>query len=235
VETTAQFVTIRNDHVSLTLARRHGGVPVELIHTDNLISWPADLYTDWGIYDKGRYFSADGDTNPRLEIRESATGATVTFRGKLHERSWNGVQTCGLPDKPADYRLSYTIDNDRITITLGIKPSVDLPNTSAFYALHFPITGFRSWRQNGVGGNAGDRPGVRIAESRTDGSTDLQIDLHSSIMTLESQSGFQDTFLIDSSHGNASIFLALLDGKKVDLRAGEELTGSTIILLKYRE
>jgi hypothetical protein len=44
--------------------------------------------------------------------------------------------------------------------------------------------------------------------------------------------GLQNTFLIDSGNGEAVLFLALLDGEPVDLRAAQEWAGEVWLCLE---
>ncbi len=166
----------------------------------------------------------------RKRADQSGTSATVTFTGELRGRSWNGVQTTPAIGPVTNYRLTYTIDQSgTIELTVGLTPTVDLPRTSAFYALTVPLHGFEGWELNGVTGRAGERIGDRVGECKSQSHSELIITLAGSCLAVTAGDGFQNAFIVEGHNGTASLFLALLDGTETDLKAHEELSATATI------
>lgn len=233
MQVTPQFVRLRGGGTTLTLARRHGGVPVELALNGAaapLVQPGGDLYSDYGLWPERRFASADGDTNPRLDVGRDGETVTATFRGVLRERSWNGVQTCGTPGPPVAYRLTYALDAaGRLRVTLGLTPSTAHPAAAAFLALRLPLLGTTGWRRGDNSGEAGARPGERQAAAPGGGTEPLLVRFGDAALRVRPTGALQNLFLIDESPGRAQLFLALLDGQTVDLPAGEERTAEVTI------
>jgi hypothetical protein len=188
-----------------------------------------DLYTDWGLVNGG-YASADGETNPRLGVEH---GVQVYFTGWLRHRAWNGVQSCPVASPGTRYRMSYALQADgALRITLGVTPQSEKGETRAFFALRLPLRGFRRWRRGSEGGVASERTGVRLGERRGDGSVPLGVETEAGVLKVQRVRGLQNTFLIDSGNGEAVLFLALLDGEPVDLRAAQEWAGEVWLCLE---
>ncbi|MGC8784050.1 MAG: alpha-amylase family glycosyl hydrolase [Armatimonadota bacterium] len=224
VDVTSLFVHLRSRGSLLSLARRHGGLPV-LWQSPGGHGWSlqgSDLYTDWGLVEKG-YASADGETNPRLKVERDGQ---VCFTGWLRHRAWNGVQSCPVASPGTRYRLGYRLeDGQTLRITIGFTPLSERGETRAFFALRLPLWGFRGWRRGMEGGRAGARTGVRLGERREDGAEPLIVETEKGALRVQWTRGMQNTFCIDSGNGEVVLFLALLDGKPVPLRAGVEWTG----------
>ncbi|MCX6361308.1 MAG: hypothetical protein NT029_16005 [Armatimonadetes bacterium] len=226
-----QFVRLSAAGVRLTLARRHGGVPVEIRRAGRVLSSrPGELYTDWGLLPEKRLVAADGETNPRLSVERTAAGVTVTFRGLLRERSWNGVQTCGIAGPRTAYRLTYTMDaTGRITVGVGVTPSQDNPETKAFLALRLFVDDASDWlRGDAVAG--GDANGRVASASGNSAGALVARGTQGSIGLGETQS-VQRTFGIREGRGGW-LYLALLDGDPVATRSGVEAAGGAALLLK---
>ena len=227
MEITPQFVNLKTGGRVLSLARRHGGLPVAWtkggLSSDSLISC-SDAYTDSGIYPNKHYASADGDTNPRLSVQADDDSATVTFTGKLRDRSWNGFQTCGLPKPEIGYRLSYRVDRtDTVMVTFGMTPSVDISSSDTFLALRIPFVSFGNWKAVGADQIAAGSVG-RLSESRATGAKAYEITVAGKKLTVDSFERFKNVFLTDGA-----LFLAISDGDQLDVKAGQEISGSAKI------
>lgn len=223
-EVTPLFVHLPSEHSILSLSRRHGGLPIAWRTRDGkeLAFAGGDAYTDWGLVEGG-YASADGETNPRLSIQQEGKQTSVRFTGWLRHRAWNGVQSCPVASPGTRYRLSYTVDGQsRVKIGLGIVPPMDRGEVRAFFALRLPLRGFTGWRRGPEGGRSGERVGVRLGENKGDASVPLVIQTEQGTLRVFDSQNLQNIFLIDTGGGEAILFLALLDGRTVALRAGVE-------------
>jgi len=235
ISTDALFARLKAGGVCLTLARRHGGLPVELRPADggaSVIGPGADAYTDHGVFASGAYSSVDGETNPRMQTRESAEGPEVTFRGILRERSWNGVQTCGITAPSTPYRMTWGLDEKtgRMLLALGVTPPENRPAGAQFLALHIPLQGVRAWRcadQSGKGPLTGDE---RVAVTQKTGAQ-LEIRLSTGTLTVTNRS-LASMFLLKGENGATELFFAVRDGDGPALRAGEEVRGEAEILFR---
>ncbi|MBM3495573.1 MAG: hypothetical protein FJX72_14815 [Armatimonadetes bacterium] len=222
------FVTLANAHVRLTLARRHGGV---IVHLDRLESGRAtpiiapggDCYTDNGFFPNRLFASVDGDTNPRLSFRREGDAVTVVFSGTLRQRAWNGVQTCAVPGPSVSYELAYTMSGtDRVTCRMALTPSADVAPEIAFYALRVPLAEFGGWERAGASGGAGVAPATRLGQAG--GHDDpLIVRIGGARLVVESGEGLRSAFVIESGDGSAHLFLAMLDGGALPMRAGETI------------
>lgn len=224
VEVTPQFVRLHNGRFTVSLARRHGGLPVAWSAGDarELLWQGGDLYTDWGLLEGG-YASADGETNPRLTMD---IGGQVHFAGWLRHRAWNDVQSCPIASPGTRYRLGYKLEeNGTLRIAIGVTPLSEKGETRAFFALRLPLRGFRGWRRGLEGGRAGERVGVRLGERRGDSTDPLRVEAQTGVLCVRRTRGLQNVFLIDPGNGEAVLFLALLDGAPVTLSAGREWAG----------
>ncbi len=235
VQVTPLFVILRNRHCTLALSRRHGGVPARWALADgaDMLLWGSDAYTDWGLVEGG-YASADGETNPRLKVVTHGEEVEVSFSGWLRHRSWNGVQTCAVASPGTRYRLSYRLGaEDGMRIRMGVTPLSDRGQTRAFFALRLPVHRFAGWRRGSDGGKSGERTGVRLGEGG-ESAPPLGVMTQGGMVTISDVRGVQNSFLIDSGNGEAVLFLALLDGNPVTLRANEERVGEVRIALTPR-
>lgn len=229
---TPQFVYLKTGHGIFSLARKHGGVPAGW--TNDKLSSPsaiglADTYTDWGIIPNREFASADGETNARMYISATEQSATVRFTGFLRARAWNTVAGCGIVGPKTEYTLEYTIDGSgSVIIRIGIKPSVDVPAASAFYAMRIPIRSFKSWKSVNGTDKEGDKTQGRLTESKTTGATAYQVTTASGKVTIDSYRAFQNVFLTT----DGAVYLALLEGMRVDLKEGQELSGTVRIMLE---
>jgi len=231
LEITLAFVHLRAGDFTLSLARRHGGLPAVWRSRDGreLHLQGSDLYTDWGLVHDG-YASADGETNPRLQV---GPGAQVDFTGWLRHRSWNGVQTCPVASPGTRYRLSCALQADRVLkITIGVTPQSDKGETRAFCALRLLLRGFRRWWRGSEGGGVGERVGARLGEQRRGSSVPLIVETQAGVLRTERVRGLQNTFIINSGNGEVVLFLALLDGEPVHLSRAKELVGEVWLSLE---
>jgi glycosidase len=231
-EITPQFVHLKTGHGIFSLARKHGGVPAGWT-TDKLSSPSvfglADTYTDWGIIPNRQLVSADGETSARMTITATDQSATVKFTGTLRARAWNTVSTCGIAGPITTYTLEYTVDGTgSVIIRIGIKSSVDIPAASAFYAMRIPIKSFESWKTVNGTDIAGDKTQGRLTESKTTGATAYEVTTASGKVSIDSYKSFQNVFLTT----DGAVYLALLEGLPVDLKAGQELSGTVRIMLE---
>ncbi len=234
------WVLFRNEHYSVVFSRRHGGVIHGLFRAGDdrsLVRPGAEVYTDWGLYEKGRHVSGDWETNPRLSVEEANGRTRVTFRGRLRVPSWNGVQT-GPPAGPAvDFRLSYGMDDTpTMGVTFGATAATDRPDTGAFLAYRLPLALVDEWQVTGgaetVAGRTGERPGERVFQAMgTQDMGALRLRLSGSAGdTLMGKIHGEPTapdnpFLLDEGPGSIQWFFALLAGTRTDLAAGRELWG----------
>jgi hypothetical protein len=226
-----QFVRLSAGGITLTLARRHGGVPVEIRRGSRVISSrAAELYTDWGLLPEKRLVAVDGETNPRLSVERTDAGVTVTFRGAFRELSWNGVQTCGVAGPRTAYRLSYTMDRaGRITVGVGVTPSRDNPETKAFLALRLFVDDASDWLRGEAA--AGDGAAGRIASAAGNAADALTARGAQGSVSLGSTQNVQRTFGIAEGRGGW-LYMAVLDGDPIATRSGVEAAGSAALLVK---
>lgn len=226
---TPLFVHLRHGRSTVSLARRHGGLPVtwRVPSGHELSLRGGDLYTDWGLVEGG-YASADGETNPRLRVERNGQ---VHFTGWLRHRAWNGVQSCPVASPGTRYRLGYELESDgTLRITIGVTPLSEKGETRAFFALRLPLRGFEGWQRGLEEGRAGERIGVRLGERYGDSADPLSVETGTGVLTVRRTRGLQNAFLVDSGNGEAVLFLALLDGRPVHLPAGTERAGEAYLL-----
>lgn len=225
VSVTPQFVHLVAGQNRLSLARRHGGAPAGLAVGANLMLGFGDLYTDRGIVPNDGFASADGNTAPSFSISETSNSSSVTFEGRLHARSWNGVQTAPTAEPRVDYRLKYSLtDLGGVSIEVSAKPSVNVPHGPAFLALRVQLIGYRGWRRGSESGRAGDSAGARAVQCTGPNSRELEIELAAGWLTVPSAEAGRNVFVVDAGDGNAYLYLALLDGEQEGLKAGHSLT-----------
>ncbi|MBN1342913.1 MAG: hypothetical protein JXQ73_09555 [Phycisphaerae bacterium] len=239
------YATLSNRHYRLRLARRHGGTIAGLAMTGAHLPRPpvaqvvSEVYTDWGLYAKGRVFGTREEPRPRLHISNESGHREVTFTGQLRSPSWNSVQRGGPGRPPTHYRLTYRADDSpRLRLTLGVTSSKDRPGVSAFLAYRWEIQGVQSWTvlqpSGKKGGRPGARPGERVFQSAQlgPGSTDWTLVITTTAGDIEvrhpkdAPSHPANTFLLDASDGRMHLFIALLNGGKVPLAAQRELAAS---------
>jgi len=239
VEVDPLFVRISNGHYTASLARRHGGVLAGLRTREGgeLLAGMADVYTDWGLFDKGVRIASEWETSPRMTVSQADGGAEVTFEGSLRRPSWNGVAAGGVADPAVRYTLTYRADESAtLQVTLGIRPTTDRPDTSAFYALRIPFTG-ADWSVSGtpeeLSGAVGAQPGQRVYQAREvgtgRGAARMRLAGDAGTVTLSEDGIAQNPFLLDGGPSTIHLFFALLDGQPVNLTVGSELAASARI------
>jgi len=244
VEIDPLWVRVANRHYQAAFSRRHGGTLFGLRMPGaegSPIVGDSEVYTDWGLFDKGLHVATEWDTNPRLTVRRQGETTEITLRGRLRQPSWNGVQTGSVAEPSVAVRLTYVVDaSPTIGVTFGATPSTDRPGTSAFLAYRIPFAGVDRWEVRAgdtvARGVPGERAGQRVFQA-----ADVP-DLSSVTMSLRTgrqvvQIGLlagtphrpQNPFLLDGGPGAMQLFVAMLNGAKVDLGAGAELTTSFTI------
>lgn len=213
------FVTVRAPRITANAARRQGGGLAGLYIDGDPHNRIADLgriYSDWGLYDDKTLSSTQWANTPRLDLAEDHPG--VGFSAALHASPWNGVQTPPRRNPVVHAIQRYAATDDGLALTVGVRPTVDMPERSAFYAMSFLLDGFEGWRGPDASGAAGDLVGERLGLD----APWLEIDLAGSTLRLDNLDAFQSAFLIDDGDGRVRVFLALLDGEAVDLAQGVE-------------
>lgn len=233
------WVKVHNDHYRMALARRHGGTIGHLSAAGDEQSWlqgPSEVYSDWGLFKERYHVSSDGDTSPRMSVRDTDTGKQITFWGHLHGPSWNGVQTAPIPGPHVAYRIRYDVDQSpRIRVTLSVTALTDRPDTRAFFAYRIPFTGFEQWSVTGGEGNPsgrlGDQRGKRVYEASREeelGSVEFRLSGPGKSLTVGGFTGDpglpQNPFLLDGGPETMHLFYALLNGEPVHLKAHEPMT-----------
>ncbi len=236
------WVRVANGKYTLALSRRHGGTISDLRPAGAPASWTegsTEVYTDWGLFEKGQHICTDGETNPQLDVADRGGATEVTFRGRMYGPSWNGVQTAPVAGPEVAYRLTYRFDaSPVIGVTFGLTPATDHPDASAFYAYRIPFAGVKRWDVTGVakalGGATGEHAGKRVFEGGSLGPdlprAELALQLTAGALVVRGMTGKpeapQNPILIDAGPGSAALFFALFDGGKVSLKAGDERTAS---------
>lgn len=233
------FVRISNDHYTASLARRHGGVLAGLRTREGgeLLAGMADVYTDWGLFEKGTRIASEWETSPRMTVREVDGASEVIFEGALRRPSWNGVAAGPVADPAVRYTLTYRADDSAaLQITLGIRPTTDRPDTSAFFALRIPFTAAQ-WSVTGVpeapSAAVGAQPGRRVHQAREivtgRGGVRIRLTGDAGTAMLSEDGAAQNPFLLDGGPGTIHLFFALLDGQPVTLPANIDLTSTARI------
>jgi hypothetical protein len=239
------WVTVSNDHYRAACSRRHGGTLFGLSHVseDRSCLAASEVYTDWGLFEKGLHVASEWETNPRLEIVPEGEATRITFRGWLRRPSWNGVQTGYVIEPPVAYRLTYTVDSSPvIRVTLGLSPTTDRPDTKAFFAYRIPFVEVDQWEVHGVDppvqGKPGEQPGQRVFQAGVDqvdmARVETLLHVRGKTVRLRAFQGDpivpQNPFLLDGGD-TVHFFFALLNGGAVSLRAHEEWTASFEMVL----
>jgi hypothetical protein len=236
------FVHVANGNYALALSRRHGGTISDLRPAGARASWTegaSEIYTDWGLFEKGQHISTDGETSPELAVSADGGATEVTFRGRMYGPSWNGVQTAPVAGPEVAYRITYRFDaSPVIGVTFGLKPATDHPEAKAFYAYRIPFAGVTRWDVTGIakplGGATGEHAGTRVFQGGDLGAdlpnAELAVRFAAGSLVIRGMTGKPDApqnpILIDGGPGSAALFFALFDGRGVDLKAGEERTAS---------
>jgi len=250
VDVDAFHVTLSNRHYALTLARRHGGAIANLslggrrLPRSGMACLASEVYTDWGLYRKGRHVGTREEPTPRLALSSTEKGRAVTFTGSLRGHSWNSVQRGWVVKPRTRYRLTYRVDDSPVVrLALGLTSERDRPATSAFFAFRWEIYGVKAWSATWLGGKNGGRPGEKNGQ-RVFQSARLQSGVDDWMLSIQTEAGEiqvrplrgadrhpANTFLLDGGAGRMHLFIALLNGNKVDLRAGCEHAGSVELVL----
>jgi len=204
----------------------------------------SEVYTDWGLYRKGRHVGTREEPTPRLALSSTEKGRAVTFTGSLRGHSWNSVQRGWVVKPRTRYRLTYRVDDSPVVrLALGLTSERDRPATSAFFAFRWEIYGVKAWSATWLGGKNGGRPGEKNGQ-RVFQSARLQSGVDDWMLSIQTEAGEiqvrplrgadrhpANTFLLDGGAGRMHLFIALLNGNKVDLRAGCEHAGSVELVL----
>ena len=222
---TPQFVSIAAPRITVAAARRQGGGLAGLyIGGDdrNLVAAAGYTYTDWGVFDDKTLGSTQWTNNPRLRLADSEKPG-FSLVGALHSAPWNGVQTPARRRPTILATQGYEADGEGLVLKVGITPTVDLHDVSAFYAMTFLLDGFERWRGVAGSGGAGELTGERLAAN----SPWIEIDLAGRTLRFDGLDAFQSAFLIDDGEGRVRVFLALLDGEGVSLTKDVERSAKT--------
>jgi hypothetical protein len=228
------FVTLDNGRVRLTLARRHGGVPVRLERLSGrsasaILTAGGDAYADQGFYADRLYASADGETNPRLKFTRDGDRVAVSFSGILRQRSWNGVQSCPPAGPPLHYTLRYAMGTDaRVALTMTLLSPVERPAAQAFFALRVPVAGFAGWRRGSAQGATDAARGVRLG-SEGNPAEPLILRTRAGNLIVRAGSGVARLFAIEGDRGACQLFIALADGAIPALPSQGALTAEAVL------
>lgn len=240
------WVTISNGFYTAALSRRHGGTLGGLYHRGETRSRLAasEVYTDWGLFERGLHVASEWETNPELEVTPRGERTQITFRGRLRRPSWNGVQAGDVMEPPVAYRLTYEVDSSPVIgVTLGLASTTDRPDTRAFVAYRLPFAGVDRWEVRGldppIQGWVGERPGQRTFEAGLPGvelgKVEMRLSSRGRTLRLRAFRGHpappQNPFLLDGGD-TLHFFLALLNGGAVSLSAHEEWTASFEIVME---
>jgi len=242
-------VALENEHYRVTLSRRRGGLISHLwVRRGGAMTeipvLSADVYTDWGLCERGVYVSAGADATPRLQVARSGDGTEVTFRGLLQTPPWNGVQRGFPAQPPARYRITYRIDRSpALHVTFGLTPETDHGETQAFFAYVLSLGGVTDWfARTGSGlitGRPGRRTGERVFETKRTGlaADEPEMGIRTArgeiaVRPMKAGGLPQNAFLVDNGIGRLALYLAMLDGGKVALPAGVERTTSVNLVLR---
>jgi len=236
------WVRVANGRYTLALSRRHGGTISDLRPAGIAASWTeraTEVYTDWGLFEKGQHISSDGETNPSLEVAEKGGVTEVTFHGRMHGASWNGVQTAPVAGPAVAYRIAYRLDaSPVIGVTFSLTPTTDHPDAKAFYAYRIPFARVTRWSVTGaakpLGGATGEHAGQRVFQGRELGAdlgrAELVLQFGTGALRVRGMTGKPDApqnpILVDAGAGAAALFFALFDGSSTNLKAGEERSAS---------
>jgi len=241
IEMDPLWVRFANGHCAAQFARRHGGTLFGLGSSPSapsMIDGSSEVYTDWGLFDKGLHVATEWETNPRLSIDPGPDGTQITFRGKLRRPAWNGVHAGYVIEPAIAVRLTYDVGaSPTVRVTFGATPTSERPNASAFLAYRIPFAGVDEWEVSAGGqtvhGKPGEKPGERVFQGGAlSDMSDVVMTLRIGEQTvrLKAFSGTpdppQNPFLLDGGPGVMHVFVAMLNGEAVDLKAGGEITAS---------
>jgi len=247
VEVDPLWVHVTNSHYEAALSRRHGGTLFDLRRPGaaaSLLAGGSEVYTDWGLFERGLHVATEWETNPRLSVTPLGAATEVTFVGQLRRPSWNGVHAGYVIEPPVTVRLTYRVDaSPTMQVTFGATPTSDRPDTSAFLAYRIPFAGVTEWEAAAGGqvqrGRPGDRAGERVFQGaglpnlaevalrlRTD---EAQVRITSPAGTPDPP---QNPFLLDGGREAVHLFVAMLNGEAVHLRPGEEIATSFAVTVE---
>ncbi|HSV74097.1 MAG TPA: alpha-amylase family glycosyl hydrolase [Chthonomonadales bacterium] len=230
-----QWVRITAPGCYLVLSRRRGGAIAHFgvsSRDRSVVGAGADAYSDNGIFAQGVYASCDGEATPRLTVEHLDDGIRVTFRGTLRARSWNGVQACPVAQPACAYRLTYEVDRwSRVTVTLGITPSLPVPDSRAFVGYRLPLPGVTGWSAGALRSGRPGTVGERVLTMHQAGDAPRVIRTRRATLRVAEPAGLQNVFLIPDAAGESQLFLALLDGAPHALEPGREVSGSVVLEL----
>lgn len=239
------WVRVKNKHYEAAFSRRHGGTLFGLRKPggESLLADPSEVYTDWGLFEKGLHVATEWETTPRLSTRWGDQHQEVTFIGHLRRPAWNGVHAGHVIEPNIAVRLTYRFDESPVLgVTFGITPSSERPDTNAFLAYRFPFASIDAWEAAGPGKTAAGEPGEKSGERVFQtagmaalGDVTMTLKHADGSLGIRSFSGDpappQNPLLLDG--GDAMhLFVAMLNGEPVTLPAGEERTTSFEIVME---
>jgi len=241
-------VTLENEHCRVSVSRRRGGLISQLWlrRGGALTEVPvahSDLYTDWGLFERGVHVGAAPEATPRLQITPDAEGVEVTFRGWLRTPSWNAVQRGYPAQPPGQYRITYRIDRSPVMrMTFGLTSETDRADAKAFFAYVLSLSGVTDWfaqtEAGAVTGAPGLRRGERLFETvRTRLAADMPLlgvrvgGAQIAVRAADMDALPQNTFVLDQGPQRLALFIAMLNGDEMTLPAGVERTVSVDLVL----
>jgi hypothetical protein len=242
-------VTLHNQHYRVTLSRRRGGLISQLWlrRGGALTAVPvadSDLYTDWGLFERGVHVGAAPEATPRLQITPYAEGVEVTFRGRLRTPSWNEVQRGYPAQPPMRYRVTYRMNQSPVLrLTFGLTSDTERADAKAFFAYVLSLSGVSDWFAQTEAGRVTGAPSLRrgerlfeTARTRRRGKACLAPTVHVggaqiAVRPADMDALPQNTFLLDQGRQRLALFVAMLDGGEMTLPAGVERTVSVDLVL----
>ncbi|MBN2308522.1 MAG: hypothetical protein JXR94_06095 [Candidatus Hydrogenedentes bacterium] len=243
-----EWVKVSNGAYSAAFARRHGGALFGLEfpgESHSCLAFPAEVYTDWGLFEQGLHVASEWETTPQLDIERDDVATSITFRGHLRRPSWNGVAKGHIIEPPVAYRLTYTVDESPVIhVTLGVAATTDRPDTKAFLAYRIPFAPVEGWEAVGAGtpldGRPGEHPGERVFQLAGPGvdraRAGMRLRVRGHTIRLCNFTGGpvapDNPFLLDGNGGCMHLFFAMLNGAPFTLAAGQERTASFDLVME---
>jgi len=240
VEVDPHWVRVNHPNYTAFLSRRRGGVLAELRTSashENLLAGCAEIYTDYGLFARGRHVGSEWETNPRLRVTREADKTQIVFQGRLRRPSWNGVQL-GAPVKPeTTYTLRYIVDESAsLKVQFSISSEKEGKDVHAFLAYRLPFQVVDRWEAHGFDETIQGDPSAkepkedgRVCEAKAIDPSQVAYDLfceNGVQLRLERFKGEpfppQNPFLLRGGPDQIHFFFAVLDGKEITLEKGKE-------------
>jgi len=235
-------------HVQLDLggahavfARRLGGALIGLRGPTGTawIAEPSEVYSDYGLFRERVHAASTWETTPRLQIAQTGSDGAegISFVGRLHRPSWNGVQFAQVMQPPVQYRVTYLVNGpNRLKIETGLTPAAgNVREVTAFFAWRASFRDVVEWEARFDGsrfaaGRVGDAPGKRLFETRNgpwkERAAEMRLFRPAEILTIRvpvhAGPAPSNVFLLGDRSGRLHLFAAVLDGGRVQLEPGRE-------------